>query len=64
VGVFSSTLYSLFPEYEWFYYFVFPKVKQTLKGKENGDLERAELWFGGISQNSKVLRGAPSARIF
>jgi hypothetical protein len=43
---------------------VFPKVKQTLKGKENGDLETAELWFGGISQNSKVLRGASSTHIF
>jgi hypothetical protein len=64
VGTFSSTLYSLIPKYEWCYHFVFPKVKHTLKDKEYGDLETAEIWFGGISQNSKVLRGASSLLIF
>ena len=55
---------SLFPQYEWCYYFVFPKIKQTLKGKEYGDLETAEYWIGGISQSSKEWRGTSSTRIF
>jgi len=59
---FTHEMASLFPEYEWCY-FVFSKVKPTLKGKEYCDLETAELWFGGISQNSEVLRGALSTRI-
>jgi hypothetical protein len=44
--------------------FSIPRVKQTLKGKEYCDLETAEHWFGGSSQNSKVLSDALGTHIF
>jgi hypothetical protein len=45
---------SLFPEYELCYYFMWPEVKQTLKGKVYGDLEQLNTALVAVQKTLTV----------